>query len=210
MRPTRLVTGAALGVAALGLAAPVAYAGDFGAIEVSPHPVGPGGTAALSTTGCERGTSAEVDAGALGAGTSTLTPRADAATGTLVGELTVKPGTAPGNYGIDGRCGRHGKAITGMVKVGSAQQGIAGPGVAGPGTGTAAAAGPGPGPYAGAVPGSALRTGAEGEANAAPSAAGPSSGTSATAEITAGTCALLAGLTAGVWGLHRRRADARR
>ncbi|AJC59199.1 hypothetical protein [Streptomyces sp. 769] len=123
MGSTRLLTGAVLSAATLGLAATAAYAGDFGTIEVSPGTAAAGSTVSLSTTGCGASRSASVDATALGGGTVAFAP--GTAKGSLVGKVMVKPGTKPGNYGIGGKCA-DGKELTGTVRVGE-QGASAGP-----------------------------------------------------------------------------------
>ncbi|MFF4953739.1 hypothetical protein ACWC2K_37385 [Streptomyces chattanoogensis] len=112
LRPPRLLTGAALSAAALGLAATAAYAGDFGEVEASPYPARAGSSVSLATRDCGPSRSATVDASTLGGGTITLRPGGSG--GTLIGELRVRPDTRPGNYGLGGTCA-NGRDITGMV-----------------------------------------------------------------------------------------------
>ncbi|UNO42744.1 hypothetical protein [Streptomyces sp. MST-110588] len=118
MRSTRVLTGAALTVAALGLSATAAFAGDFGTIEVSPNPVKAGGTVNLTSSACGKHGSATVDASTLGAGTITLSSKGQTHHENVQGSLKVPSSTKPGNYGIGGKCS-NGREITGTVTVGT-------------------------------------------------------------------------------------------
>ncbi|MFJ8677080.1 hypothetical protein [Streptomyces sp. NPDC093589] len=225
MRSTRLLTGAALSAAALGLSTSAAFAGDFGAVEASPSPARPGSTASLSTTDCGSSHSASVDAGTLGAGDVTLTP--GASKGSLVGELKIKPGTEQGNYGIGGEC-ENGKEITGTVNVGArsgareATGGMAkentgtttGGTTAGKtrgatGTTTGGATAGGTGGNTGTTPGGTATGGATAPKGKVATGTGTTSQGSHSSEIAAGAGALLAGAGACIWVLRRRRADGR-
>ncbi|WP_438488616.1 hypothetical protein [Streptomyces sp. S186] len=213
MRSTRLLTGAALSAATLGLAATAAYAGDFGTIEVSPGTATGGSTVSLTTTGCGASRSASVDAAALGGGTVTFAP--GPAKGSLVGKVTVKPGTKPGNYGIGGKCA-DGKALTGTVRV-SGEESSAGPG-ASMSPGTSASPGKEHGSAAPSMPAK------KHSALPSPGGAGPTTppkgkmktGEGATSEdgidtteIAAGAGVVLAAAACGVWLVRRRRPGGR-
>ncbi|MFH8569853.1 hypothetical protein [Streptomyces sp. NPDC017993] len=198
MRSTRLLTGAGLSLAALGLSATAAYAGDFGVIEVSPNPARPGSTISLAVTGCGNSRSATVDTSTLGTGTIKLAQ--GAARGSLVGELTIRHGTWPGNYGISGACAG-GKEITGTVHVGRGSVATSPPedkvktgaGATVPGT---VHVGRGSAPTG--APKGKVETGV-----------GSTSGKSNTTEIAAGAAVLLAAVAGGAWASRRRRSGDR-
>ncbi|MER6052983.1 hypothetical protein ACH4VR_18710 [Streptomyces sp. NPDC020883] len=217
MRSTRLLTGAALPAAALGLAATAAYAGDFGTIEVSPGTATAGSTVSLSTTGCGASRSASVDAAALGGGTVAFAP--GSAKGSLVGKVTVKPGTKPGNYGIGGKCA-DGKALTGTVRVASQESS------AGPSASPSSQMSPGMSASPGKEHGSAAPSMPAKEHSAAPSPGGTGPTTPPkgkmktgegstsedginTTEIAAGAGVVLAAAACGVWLVRRRRPGGR-
>ncbi|MCK7621950.1 hypothetical protein MUU72_02215 [Streptomyces sp. RS10V-4] len=220
MRSTRLLTGAVLSTAALGLSATAAYAGDFGSIEVSPGTAAPGSTVSLSTTGCGFGRTASVDTGTLGGGKITFTP--DTAKRSLTARLTVKPGTKPGNYGIGGKCA-DGKDITGTVRV-VADSASASPGMMSPGTSMSPSgrSGMGPGMSPSATPGPAM-PGKEhpGMSHGSTGPTMPPKGRMKTGEgstsedgpntqqIAAGAGVLAVAVAGGVWLVRRRRAGGR-
>lgn len=116
MRSTRVLTGAALSVAALGLSTSAAFAGDFGKIEVTPNPVQAGKTVNLNSSDCGKNGSATVDASTLGAGKVTLSSKGQTHTENVQGSLRVPASTKPGDYGIGGKCS-NGREITGTVRV---------------------------------------------------------------------------------------------
>ncbi|MFF2806832.1 hypothetical protein ACFVT2_06545 [Streptomyces sp. NPDC058000] len=215
MRSTRLLTGAVLSAATLGLAATAAYAGDFGTIEVSPGMAEAGSTVSLSTMGCGSSRSASVDAAALGGGTVTFAP--GSAKGSLVGKVMVKSGTKPGNYGIGGKCA-DGKELTGTVRVGT-QDASAGPSMS-PGMSMSPSMSPGMG-HGSAKPSMPAK---EHSAMPAPGGAGPTmppkgkmktgeGSTSedgvSTTEIAAGAGVVLVAAATGVWLVRRRRPGGR-
>ncbi|MET9744472.1 hypothetical protein ABZZ92_01980 [Streptomyces ardesiacus] len=116
-RTARLLTGAALAAAAVGLstAAPV-YAGqDAGGLTVYPSSVVPGEQAVVTTTACGEGGSAAGDAGAVGAGAFPLAPDAD--DGETTGHFEVPPSAQPGTYEIVATCGAAGRKVTGDLVV---------------------------------------------------------------------------------------------
>ncbi|MET8326592.1 hypothetical protein [Streptomyces sp. NPDC005181] len=123
--PARLVTGtaaAALTVAAFGLftAAPSAYAGDLGSLEISPAGVPPGSTVTVKTTACGSDAKATGHANVLEAGVFTLAP----STGreALVGMFKVPTKADAGPYSVGVSCA-NGKRITGGVAVTAAGTG---------------------------------------------------------------------------------------
>ncbi|MER7051304.1 hypothetical protein [Streptomyces sp. NPDC000351] len=123
-RTARLLTGTALAVAAVGLAAqaPVhagpLYAGEAevsGGLEVRPSSVVPGERATVDTTACGGGGSAAGDASAVGAGTFPLAP--GTGKGEAVGRFEVPPSAQPGTYEIVATCGGSGLRVTGDLVV---------------------------------------------------------------------------------------------
>ncbi|GCD38585.1 hypothetical protein OEIGOIKO_06401 [Streptomyces chrestomyceticus JCM 4735] len=115
MRSTRVLTGAALSVAALGLSTCAAFAAT-GSIEVTPNPVKAGNTVNLNSSACGKNGSATVDASTLGAGRVTLSSKGQTHTENVQGSVRVPASTKPGNYGIGGKCA-NGTEISGTVRV---------------------------------------------------------------------------------------------
>ncbi|TJZ51140.1 hypothetical protein FCH28_21850 [Streptomyces piniterrae] len=190
MRSSRVLTGAALSVAALGLSTTAAFAGDFGTIEVSPGTARAGSTVSLTSSACRHGT-ARVDASSLGAGTVRLAAKGRAHSGNVQGSLRIPYGTRPGNYGIGGACS-HGKDITGTIGV--VKAGIHG------GARGAAMGGGGPAATASSsatpAPKGKAKTGVGTES---------SSGT----ELAAGAAMLMAAVAGGIWVMRHRREGGR-
>ncbi|MFE1023377.1 hypothetical protein ACFW5I_02230 [Streptomyces sp. NPDC058818] len=118
-RTARLLTGTALAVAAVGLAAPApVYAGEgaaTGGLEVYPSSVVPGEPAMVTTAACGAGGSAAGDASAVGAGAFPLAPGTDE--GESVGRFEVPPSAQPGTYEIVATCGGSGLRVTGDLVV---------------------------------------------------------------------------------------------
>ncbi|MFJ9614545.1 hypothetical protein [Streptomyces noursei] len=217
MGSTRLLTGAVLSAATLGLAATAAYAGDFGTIEVSPGAAAAGSTVSLSTTGCGASRSASVDATALGGGTVAFAP--GSAKGSLVGKVMVKPGTKPGNYGIGGKCA-DGKELTGTVRVGE-QGASAGPSMS-PGMSASPSMSMSPGMgHGSAAPSMPAKEHPSTPAKGSPGPTTPPKGKMKTGEgatsedgintteIAAGAGVVVAAAACGVWLVRRRRPGGR-
>ncbi|MFC9846503.1 hypothetical protein ACFWFF_13295 [Streptomyces sp. NPDC060223] len=122
-RTVRLVTGTALAVAAAGLAAAPAYAGDSGGLEIYPSTVVPGGDVTVNTAACGEEGTATGDASAVGAGSFTLAPSAHEQD--AIGQFRVPPGAQPGTYEIVAQC-PGGRQVTGdlMVTLTSTRQQI--------------------------------------------------------------------------------------
>ncbi|WP_407553753.1 hypothetical protein QOM21_27915 [Streptomyces sp. Pv4-95] len=202
MRSTRLLTGAGVSLAALGLSATAAYAGDFGVIEVSPHPARPGSTISLAVTGCGNSRTASVDTSTLGTGTIKLTQ--ESVRGPLTGELTIRQGTWPGNYGISGTCAG-GKDLTGTVHIGRGSGSTAAPAA---GTHAAPAGG-----HTAAPAGGPSTAPADGPASPPKGKVATGVGTTSentdTTEIAAGAAVLLAAVAGGAWASRRRRSGDR-
>lgn len=115
MRTTaRLLTGTALAVASIGLAAPGAYAGDWGRLELTPATATPGTTITVSTTVCGPKGHGVGDASELGAGEFKLTPGTDK--DVVVGQFTIPHRAEPGTFTITVECD-NGKTATGDLVV---------------------------------------------------------------------------------------------
>ncbi|WP_458243626.1 hypothetical protein [Streptomyces sp. MAI_2237] len=113
-RTARLLSAAALAVAAAGLVAAPAYADDEGSLEVYPSSAEPGGQVTVNTSACEGGT-AEGDAGAVGAGAFTLAPSTHE--DDAIGQFRVPPSAQPGTYEIVAKCAEGGHEVSGDLVV---------------------------------------------------------------------------------------------
>ncbi|WP_299527252.1 hypothetical protein [uncultured Streptomyces sp.] len=117
-RPARLASGtavAALTLVTLGLAAaPSAYAGDLGRLEISPSSARPGDRITVNTTACGKNGSGIGDANSLDAGDFDLYPGTHKEA--VVGRFTVPHDTKPGTYGIAVSCD-NGREATGDLLV---------------------------------------------------------------------------------------------
>ncbi len=114
-RTARPLTGTALAVAAVGLAAAPAYGASAGGLEVSPSSVVPGGQVTVHTAACGDGGTATGDASAVGAGSLSLAPGPDDEDAT--GRFRVPPSAQPGTYEIAATCAGSGRRITGDLVV---------------------------------------------------------------------------------------------
>ncbi|MEV0937497.1 hypothetical protein [Streptomyces phaeochromogenes] len=114
MRTARPLTGTALAVAAVALAAAPAYGGGTGSIELYPATVAPGAEVTVNTAACGATDAVSGDAGAVGAGAFTLLPSVHE--GDAVGQFRVPPSAQPGTYEIAARCSG-GKRMTGDLVV---------------------------------------------------------------------------------------------
>ncbi|UQA96144.1 hypothetical protein [Streptomyces halobius] len=202
MRSSRVLTGAALSVAALSLSTTAASAGDFGTIEASPGAATAGSTVSLTSNACGKNGSARVDASALGAGIIHLSSTGRAHSGNVQGTLRIPSGTRPGNYGLGGICS-HGKELTGTVgvskisKVGKTAKGGEGS--------TVSEHGAGGGPP-GATAGSSATPAPKGKAK---TGAGTTAESSSASEIASGSALVMAAVAGGIWMLRRRREGGR-
>ncbi|MFI8227731.1 hypothetical protein ACIGDI_02770 [Streptomyces sp. NPDC085900] len=114
-RTARLLSAAALAVAAAGLVAAPAYADDDeGGLEVYPSSAEPGGQVTVNTSACDGGT-AEGDAGAVGAGAFTLAPSSHE--GDAIGQFRVPPSAQPGTYEIVAKCAEGDREVSGDLVV---------------------------------------------------------------------------------------------
>jgi hypothetical protein len=114
MRTARPLTGTALAVAVVALAAAPAYGGGTGSIELYPATVAPGAEVTVNTAACGATDAVSGDAGAVGAGAFTLLPSVHE--GDAVGLFRVPPSAQPGTYEIVARCSS-GKRMTGDLVV---------------------------------------------------------------------------------------------
>ncbi|MER5431913.1 hypothetical protein [Streptomyces sp. NPDC002588] len=127
-RTARLLTPAALAVAAAGAIALPAYGADGdggrgggrgdaggGVLEIRPATAVPGGPVTVSTTACGGDAAATGDAGAVGAGRFPLAPGTDR--GAAAGEFRVPPSAQPGTYEIVAQCARGERRVTGDLVV---------------------------------------------------------------------------------------------
>ncbi|MBT2368224.1 hypothetical protein J7E88_23600 [Streptomyces sp. ISL-10] len=115
MRTTaRLLTGAALVIAAIGIAAPATFAGDSGSLEIHPSAAAPGDTVTVSTQACGKNGRGTGDARALGADEFKLWPGTHKEL--AVGQFTVPDEARPGTYEIGVQC-KNGKKATGDVTI---------------------------------------------------------------------------------------------
>jgi hypothetical protein len=183
MRVTRHIRGlatATLTLAALGLSAGIATAGDQGSAELFPNPARPGDAVAVNTSFCEGDDSATGDATSLRAGTFLLEPGTHPEV--LIGQFTVPVTSRAGDYAVDVTCASGGKA-TGTLRVVQADSTTTP-------TPTRTVT---PSPSASASPSGGVRGGI----------GGPDDGN--TAAVLAGTSAVLIAVAAGgVWVLRRR------
>ncbi|MEI7031344.1 hypothetical protein [Streptomyces pratensis] len=114
--PARLVTGTAFTVLAVGLttAAPSAYAGEFGRLEITPATAAPGATVTVNTTACGPKGVGIGDANSVGAGDFEVRPGTHKEV--VVGQFTVARDTRPGTYEIIVSCD-NGKDAVGDLEV---------------------------------------------------------------------------------------------
>lgn len=183
MRVNRHIRGlatATLTLAALGVSAGIATAGDQGTAELFPNPARPGDAVAVNTAFCEGDDSATGNATTLNAGTFLLEPGTHPEV--LIGQFTVPVGTDAGDYAINVRCASGGLA-TGTLRVVQA--------------GSTTSPTPTPTGSGGASPTATPSGGVRGGIG------GPGDNTPA---VLAGTSAVLVAVAAGgVWVLRRRR-----
>ncbi|MEU5311903.1 hypothetical protein [Streptomyces sp. NPDC021562] len=114
-RTVRLLTGAALAVAASGAAGAPAYGSGSGGLDVYPSTAAPGAQVTVNTAVCGEKGSAVGDAGPVGAGTFTLAPSAHE--GEAIGEFRVPASAQPGTYEIVAKCADGTRRATGDLTV---------------------------------------------------------------------------------------------
>ncbi|KJY42158.1 hypothetical protein VR41_09130 [Streptomyces sp. NRRL B-1568] len=116
MRTTRVLTGAALTIAAVGLAGGPALAGDFGRLELSPGMAQPGEMVTANTAACGHVGHGMGDASAVG-GPASFELKPGPYKDVVVGQFKVPASAKPGTYGIGVKCD-NGKEATGDLVVG--------------------------------------------------------------------------------------------
>ncbi|MEV6170300.1 hypothetical protein AB0L99_18990 [Streptomyces sp. NPDC051954] len=114
-RTARLLSGAALAVAAAGLGTAPVYAADVGSLDVYPSSVVPGGQVSVNTKACGDTGTAAGDASAVGAGAFTLAPSTHE--DNAIGQFRVPPSAQPGTYEIVATCAKDGKRVAGDLVV---------------------------------------------------------------------------------------------
>ncbi|MEW2299448.1 hypothetical protein AB0958_05575 [Streptomyces sp. NPDC006655] len=114
-RTVRLLTGAALAVAAAGGATAPAYGSGSGGLDVYPSTAAPGAQVTVNTAVCGERGSAVGDAGPVGAGTFTLAPSTHE--GEAIGAFRVPPSAQPGTYEIVAKCADGTRRATGDLTV---------------------------------------------------------------------------------------------
>ncbi|MEU7134664.1 hypothetical protein [Streptomyces sp. NPDC046261] len=182
MRTARVLTGAALTIAALGLPYVPALADTFGKLEVSPSTVRPGAVVTVSTTACGPDGRGTGDASAVG-GPSSFELGPGTHKDVVVGEFKVPDSARPGTYGIGAKCD-NGKEATGDVVVTSGSAPASAPASAAASVMPSTPASP---------PMGGVKTGA-----------GGTSASSGTVEIVAGAAVLATVAVAGTVFLRRR------
>ncbi|MFC5721725.1 hypothetical protein ACFP1Z_16250 [Streptomyces gamaensis] len=198
MRNSRVLTGAAMTIAALGLASAPAFAGDYGKLDVSPSPAKAGAEVTVYSTACGANGSAQGDASAVG-GPASFELRAGAKD-TVAGTFRVPEHAKPGTYGVGIRC-HTGKEATGDVVVtdkgdkGEKGEKSPAPEKKAPGKAAPASSAPAPmHPGAGQQPPKgAVKTGV-----------GSTSDNSGLTELMAGAALLATAAVGGTWFLTRR------
>ncbi|KOT35824.1 hypothetical protein ADK41_24240 [Streptomyces caelestis] len=119
-RPLTGMTGAALAVAAAGLLAAPAYAGEpagppTGNLEVYPSSVAPGSHVTVNTAACGDEGTAAGDATAVGSGRFTLAPSTHERD--AIGQFRVPPSAQPGTYEIVATCDGSSRRVAGDLVV---------------------------------------------------------------------------------------------
>lgn len=216
MRNSRVLTGTALSIAALGLASAPALAADFGKLEVGPNPAKPGAEVTVNTTACGANGSGTGDASAVG-GPASFQLKPGTQKESVVGTFKVPNSAKAGTYGVGVKC-HSGKEATGdlVVSTGSAPGSRAGSGSgsgsgSGAGAGSGSSASPGTGGGAGAGAGSgASTTPAKPPKGGMKTGVGSTSDDSGMTELMAGAAVLATAAVGGTWYLRRRGSNGNR
>ncbi|MEV5377061.1 hypothetical protein B7P34_34305 [Streptosporangium nondiastaticum] len=203
MRNSRVLTGTALSIAALGLASAPALAGDFGKLEVSPNPVKPGAEVTVNTTACGANGSGTGDASAVG-GPASFQLKPGTHKESVNGTFKVPNSAKAGTYGIGVKC-HNGKEATGDVVVSAGSGGSAS---SGSGTGGTSMGGASHSPSMGTGGGSS--TPAKPPKGGMKTGVGGSSDDSGMTELMAGAAVLATAAVGGTWYLRRRGSNANR
>ncbi|MCA6093858.1 hypothetical protein LE181_17040 [Streptomyces sp. SCA3-4] len=188
MRTARVLTGAVLAIAALGLPYAPALADSFGKLELSPSSVRPGATVTVNTTACGADGHGTGDASAVG-GPASFELKPGTHKEDVVGQFTVPESAKPGTYGIGAKCD-NGKEATGDLVV-----------TAGRGSSSPSAM---PSTARSAMPSAVPSTPASPPMGGMKTGAGGTSDGSGTVEIVAGAAVLATAAVAGAWFLRRR------
>ncbi|WP_063804389.1 hypothetical protein [Streptomyces roseifaciens] len=220
MRNSRVLTGTALSIAALGLASAPALAADFGKLEVGPNPAKPGTEVTVNTTACGANGSGTGDASAVG-GPASFQLKPGAQKESVVGTFKVPNSAKAGTYGVGVKC-HSGKEATGDLVVstgsGSAPGSRAGSGSgsgsspasdSGSGSGSSASPGTGSGSGSGTGSGSST-TPAKPPKGGMKTGVGSTSDDSGMTELMAGAAVLATAAVGGTWYLRRRGSNGNR
>ncbi|MGK5549823.1 hypothetical protein ACSNOH_34650 [Streptomyces sp. URMC 127] len=193
MRNSRVLTGTALSIAALGLGSAPALAGDFGKLEVSPNPVKPGAEVTVNTTACGANGSGTGDASAVG-GPASFQLKPGTHKESVVGTFKVPNSAKAGTYGIGVKC-HNGKEATGDVVVSAGSGGSASTGARAGGASHSPSMGTGGGSSSAPAmpPKGGMKTGV-----------GSTSDDSGMTELMAGAAVLATAAVGGTWYLRRR------
>ncbi|MEU8546588.1 hypothetical protein [Streptomyces roseoverticillatus] len=203
MRNSRVLTGTALSIAALGLASAPALAGDFGKLEVSPNPVKPGAEVTVNTTACGANGSGAGDASAVG-GPASFQLKPGTQKESVGGTFKVPNSAKAGTYGIGVKC-HNGKEATGDVVVSAGSDGSA---PTRSGTGGKAMDGASHSPSMGMGGGSS--TPAKPPKGGMKTGVGSTSDDSGMTELMAGAAVLATAAVGGTWYLRRRGSNGNR
>ncbi|MEU1310248.1 hypothetical protein ABZ419_15310 [Streptomyces cinnamoneus] len=188
MRTARVLTGAVLAIAALGLPYAPALADSFGKLDMSPSSVRPGATVTVNTTACGSDGHGTGDASAVG-GPASFELRPGTHKEDVVGQFKVPEAAKPGTYGIGAKCD-DGKEATGDLVV-----------TAGRGSSSPSAM---PSTMPSAMPSTMPSTPASPPMGGMKTGVGGTSDSSGTVEIVAGAAVLATAAVAGAWFLRRR------
>ncbi|QLE72485.1 hypothetical protein FGW37_13540 [Streptomyces rectiverticillatus] len=208
MRNSRVLTGTALSIAALGLASAPALAGDFGKLEVGPNPAKPGAEVTVNTTACGANGSGTGDASAVG-GPASFQLKPGTNKESVVGTFKVPNNAKAGTYGVGVKC-HSGKEATGDLVVSTGS----GPGsrsASGSGSGSDSSASPGTGSGSGSGTGSgSATTPAKPPKGGMKTGVGSTSDDSGMTELMAGAAVLATAAVGGTWYLRRRGSSGNR
>ncbi|MFC5149405.1 hypothetical protein [Streptomyces aureoversilis] len=208
MRNSRVLTGTALSIAALGLASAPALAADFGKLEVGPNPAKPGTEVTVNTTACGANGSGTGDASAVG-GPASFQLKPGTQKDSVVGTFKVPNSAKAGTYGVGVKC-HSGKEATGDLVVSTGSGTRAGTG-SGSGSGSDSSASPGTGSGSGSGTGSgSSTTPAKPPKGGMKTGVGSTSDDSGMTELMAGAAVLATAAVGGTWYLRRRGSNGNR
>ncbi|MFF7730594.1 hypothetical protein [Streptomyces sp. NPDC008001] len=208
MRNSRVLTGTALSIAALGLASAPALAGDLNKLDVAPNPVKPGAEVTVNTTACGANGSGTGDASAVG-GPASFQLKPGTQKESVAGTFKVPNSAKAGTYGIGIKC-HSGKEATGDVVVSGGSgsgSGTGGPGHAGGSGGPSHSPSPNPSMSMG---GGSSSTPAKPPKGGMKTGVGSTSDDSGMTELMAGAAVLATAAAGGTWYLRRRGSNGHR